>query len=65
MALIDNVIKKHPELNQYQGVSVSIPRTVVLCTDLFDEFMDKNNLYHIALSDASDEEILQHFLRAQ
>jgi len=38
---------------------------VVLCTDFFDEFMDKNNLWTIALSDASDEEILQHFMRAQ
>ena len=65
LAFLDNVIKKHPELNQFTGVSVSIPRTVVLCTDIFDEFMDKNNLYHIALSDASDDEILQHFLRAQ
>ena len=37
----------------------------MLCTDFFDEFMDKNNLWGIALSDASDEEILQHFLRAQ
>ena len=42
-----------------------IPKTVVLCTDVFDEFMDSNNLYQIALSDASDETILQHFLRAQ
>ena len=42
-----------------------IPKTVVLCTDLFDEFMENNNLYPIALSDAPDEEILQHFLRAQ
>ena len=65
LAFLDNIIKKHPELNQYQGVTVSIPRTVVLCTDLFDEFMEKNNLYQIALSDAPDEEILQHFLRAQ
>lgn len=42
-----------------------IPKTVVLCTDVFDEFMESNNLYHIALSDAPDEEILRHFLRAQ
>ena len=65
LAFLDNVIKRHPELNQFGGMSVSIPKTVVLCTDVFDEFMDSNNLYHIALSDASDEEILQHFLRAQ
>ena len=65
LAFLDNIIKRHPELNQYENASVSIPKTVVLCTDFFDEFMDKNNLWGIALSDASDEEILQHFLKAQ
>lgn len=65
LAFLDNIIKKHPEFNRFTGASVSIPRTVVLCTDFFDEFMDKNNLYQIALSDASDEEILNHFLKAQ
>ena len=38
---------------------------MVLCTDIFDEFMMSNNLYPIALSDASDDEILKHFLHAQ
>ena len=65
LAFLDRIIKRHPELNQYEGVEVSIPKTVVLCTDFFDEFMEKNNLYPIALSDAPDEEILKHFLRAQ
>ena len=65
LAFLDNIIKRHPELNQYENAQVSIPKTVVLCTDFFDEFMEKNNLYPIALSDAPDEEILQHFLKAQ
>ena len=65
LAFLDRIIKRHPELNQFEGTQVSIPKTVVLCTDFFDEFMEKNNLYPIALSDAPDEEILQHFLRAQ
>ena len=65
LAFLDNIIKRHPELNQYENASVSIPKTVVLCTDFFDEFMDNNNLWGIALSDASDEVILQHFLKAQ
>ena len=65
LAFLDNVIKRHPEFDKFEGVSVSIPKTVVLCTDVFDEFMESNNLYPIALSDASDEEILRHFLRAQ
>ena len=65
LAFLDNIIKRHPELNQFENAKVSIPKTVVLCTDFFDEFMEKNNLYPIALSDASDDEILQHFMRAQ
>ncbi|MBQ8716167.1 MAG: phosphoenolpyruvate synthase [Prevotella sp.] len=65
LAFLDNIIKRHAELNQFENANVSIPKTVVLCTDFFDEFMDKNNLWGIALSDASDEEILQHFLKAQ
>ncbi len=65
LAFLDNIIKRHPEMNQLPGVQVSIPRTVVLCTDIFDEFMDTNNLYQIALSDAPDDVILSHFLRAQ
>ena len=65
LAFLDNIIKRHPELNQYPGAQVAIPKTLVLCTDVFDDFMDKNNLYQIALSDASDEDILAHFLRAQ
>ena len=44
---------------------MSIPKTVVLCTDVFDQFMDNNNLYQLALSDAPDEEILQAFIKAQ
>ncbi len=65
LAFLDNIIKRHPELNQLPNATVQIPKTVVLCTDFFDEFMDKNNLWGIALSDAPDEEILQHFMRAQ
>lgn len=65
LAFLDNIIKTHPEFNGREGVKVSIPKTVVLCTDVFDRFMESNNLYQIALSDASDEEILSHFLKAQ
>ena len=65
LAFLDNIIKRHPELNQYPNARVMIPKTVVLCTDYFDQFMDKNSLWGIALSDASDEEILRHFLKAQ
>ena len=65
LAFLDNIIKRHPDFCKFEGATVQIPKTVVLCTDVFDQFMEQNNLYQIALSDAPDEEILRHFLRAQ
>ena len=65
LAFIDQIIKKHPECDNFHGIAISIPRTVVLCTDIFDEFMASNNLYPLALSDAPDETILKFFLQAR
>lgn len=65
LAFIDNIIKKYQIAYQYDDVVISIPRTVVLCTDIFDEFMENNNLYKIGLSDLSDEEILDHFIKGK
>ena len=65
LAFLDHIIKTHPDFNAYPGATVQIPKTVVLCTDIFDNFMEQNDLYKIALSDASDDEILQAFLKAQ
>ena len=65
LAFIDNMIKRHPDFEDFENASVAIPKTVVLCTDIFDEFMDSNRLYQLALSDADDETILRAFLRAK
>lgn len=65
LAFIDNMIKRHPDFEEFENASVAIPKTVVLCTDIFDEFMDSNRLYQLALSDADDETILRAFLRAK
>ncbi len=65
LAFIDSIIKKNPVCDNFDGISITIPRTVVLCTDIFDEFMESNKLYPIALSDAPDEEILDHFLKGK
>ena len=65
LAFIDNMVKRHIEFSEFENASVVIPKTVVLCTDIFDEFMDTNHLYQIALSDADDDAILRAFLRTQ
>ena len=62
IAFIDHILKKHAVFEAIPDVEVRIPKTLVLCTDIFDRFMEDNNLYPIALSDVPDEAILQAFL---
>jgi CheY-like chemotaxis protein len=64
LAFIDSVLKRNYLMHHYEGIVLTIPRTVVLSTDVFDEFMEINNLYPIAMSDISNEEMLRHFLNA-
>jgi len=66
LAFLDSLIKRNQMLDKYDNIVVTIPRTVVLCTDVFDEFMEDNNLYKIALSDKlGDQDILSHFVNAR
>jgi len=65
LAFINRLIKEHKLYSKLPGVLITIPRTVVLSTDIFDEFMDHNNLYSLALSDIPDEMILESFLKAE
>ncbi len=65
LAFIGYMVKTHLELNNHHNFPVTTPKTVVLCTDIFDEFMESNDLYPIALSDRSDEDMLQNFLAAK
>jgi CheY-like chemotaxis protein len=64
LAFIDSFINKHKIMFKWDDVMVTIPRTVVLTTDLFDEFMEENDLHDFALSDATDEEIIERFSNA-
>ncbi|MBG0781580.1 MAG: phosphoenolpyruvate synthase [Bacteroidales bacterium] len=66
LAFLDSLIKRNRLNEKFEGITIGIPRTVVLCTDVFDDFMEENNLYTIALSDeATDEEILNQFIEAR
>lgn len=65
LAFTDLLIKKYQLRKKYENTIITIPRSTVLCTDVFDEFMESNNLYEIGISDLSDEEILKHFVEAK
>ena len=65
LAFIDAMIKRNESFERFENCQIMIPKTVVLCTDNFTEFMDLNQLYPFALSDLEDEDILKHFLKAR
>ncbi|HBF89195.1 MAG TPA: phosphoenolpyruvate synthase [Bacteroidales bacterium] len=65
LAFIDSLIKRNKVFENFENVVVTIPRTVVLSTDVFDEYMESNCLYDIALSNSSDDVILHHFIKAK
>ena len=64
LAFINSLLKQENLQNKFDNVVISVPRTVVLSTEVFDEFMESNNLYETGISDLSDAEILDQFIKA-
>jgi CheY-like chemotaxis protein len=62
LVFLSSLIKRYKFESTFPNVHITIPRSVVLTTEIFEEFMVNNQLYPIALSDIPDEEILSHFL---
>ena len=65
LAFVNSIIKKNRIFNKFPGIIITIPRTVVLSTDIFDDFMEENDLYKIGMSEKTDEDILNHFVQAK
>jgi CheY-like chemotaxis protein len=61
LAFINSMLQKHNLLNKYPGVKILIPRTIVIATDYFDEFIKENGLQYVINSEISDEELLSEF----
>lgn len=65
LGFIDSILKNYINPDYFPNVRISIPRTIVLGTDVFHHFMDMNNLYDIALENIPDAQILREFLKAE
>lgn len=65
LAFLNSMVYKHSLANKYEHVKISIPRTVVIATDYFDQFILENDLQYVIDSDISDEEILSEFVAAR
>lgn len=65
LAFMNSFIKQYLlQHDKESAIRVDIPKTVIICTDVFDTFMNDNHLYPIALSDANDADIFEAFQRA-
>lgn len=62
LAFIDSFLKRHRLFNKYKDVTISIPRTVVISTEVFDEFMETHDLIGFVANCNNDEEILNKFI---
>ena len=65
LAFLNSMVYKHNLASKYDNVKISIPRTVVIATDYFDQFIVENDLQYVIDSDISDEEILSEFVAAR
>ena len=65
LAFIAMEMKASGIMDKYPSVYLSIPRTVVISTELFDEFMEINGLSSLYFRTQSDEEILSLFLSSK
>lgn len=65
LAFMNSFIKQYLlQHDKESAIRVDIPKTVIICTDVFDTFMNDNHLYPIALSNANDADIFEAFQRA-
>jgi len=64
LAFMDRMLARYLDPRRFPGVSIAIPRSLVLGTDVFDEFMRENDLLPAAVADHSDSHVANLFIKA-
>lgn len=65
LAFIGSMLEEFRLYDKWPGVRVTIPRTLALTTDYFDEFIAENGLRYLLHEDLEDGEILSEFMGAR
>lgn len=65
LAFLNSLVQKYGLSKKYSNVKISIPRTVVVATDYFNQFIIENDLQYVIDSDISDDEILSDFVASR
>jgi CheY-like chemotaxis protein len=65
LAFMSKIFQNDPSIyEKYPDIDFEIPKTLVVTTDGFESFIDKNNLSQLARTELPDEEIAHEFLKA-
>lgn len=64
LGFVNMLINNYNVHDRYEGIKIYIPPGIVLGTDVFDEFIEMNDLRDVAFSDQPDETIKEQFVRA-
>lgn len=62
LAFIDYQLRRSDIIDTYSGMYLSIPRTVVIATDLFTQFIEENDLQDVVSASLPDETLRRVFL---
>ena len=62
LAFLNHVLYKHNLYDNWEGVKLTVPRTLVIATEYFDRFILENGLQYVINSEVSDAEILSEFV---
>ena len=62
LAFLNHILYQHQLYDKWEGVHITVPRTLVLATDCFDRFILENGLKYVINSEISDAEILSEFV---
>ena len=64
LAFLNHILQKHDLFDHWDNIRVLVPRTMVITTDYFDQFIHDNGLQYVINADLTDEEILSEFVAA-
>jgi CheY-like chemotaxis protein len=62
MSFVNQLVTNSNIQSQFPDMQISIPPAIFLGTDVFDQFLDSNQIRDFALHTEDDQEILKHFL---
>ena len=64
LAFLNHMLQKYDLYDKWPDVRVLVPRTMVITTDFFDQFIHANGLQYVINADLTDEELLSEFVSA-